>query len=73
MNLLIWTGGITKTVTLTTTFCKVLVEANPYVQFVYDLLVIFNHIPEEVSVSINSNPINLIHTSQQSTIKELYR
>ena len=48
---------------------------DPYVHFGYGPLKICLHTLEQVSGSMNNDPINLIHTSQQSTkqvlIKEL--
>ena len=69
INLFITTGETIKTGTLVTTFHKPAGEENPYVWFGYVPLTIFNHIPVQVSGSMNSNPVNMIHTSQQS-IKE---
>ena len=61
------TGAITKTGTLAMTFHKPAGEANPYVWFGYSPLTIFNHTRGQVSLSMNSNTINMIHTSQKST------
>ena len=59
------TGEITKTGTLATTFHKPSGEANLYVHFGYVALKIYNHTPVQVSGSINTDPINMIHTIQQ--------
>ena len=64
INVLIVTGEITKTGILTTTFHKPVGGANPYVQFWYGPLKICNHTLWQVSVPMNANPINMIHTSQ---------
>ena len=61
------TVEITKTGTLDMTFYKPEGEANMYVRFGYVILAIFNHNRGEVSRSMNSDTINMIHTSQQST------
>ena len=55
-----------KTVTLAMTSHKPAVEANPYVRFGYSLLEIGSHTQGQVSGSMNDDPINMIHTSQQS-------
>ena len=61
------TVEITKSGTLATTFHKLAWgEGGPYVQFGYVPLTISNHIQGQVSGSINSDPVNMIHTSQQS-------
>ena len=69
------TVSIIKTGTLTTTLHKPAGEAHLYVQFGYVPLKHFNHTRGQVSGTMNSDPINMIHTSQQSTkegcIKEL--
>ena len=49
------------------TFYKPTGEANLYVWFEYVPLTIFNHTLGQVSVSMNSDPINMIHKSQKST------
>ena len=67
INVLMTTGGITKTGTLATTFHKLLVEANPYVRFGYIPLEICNHTQGQVSGSINADPMNMIHTNQKPT------
>ena len=64
---LIATGATTKTGTLSKTLQKRMGEANMYVRFGYVPLTILNHIRGQVSVSMNADIINLIHTSQQST------
>ena len=58
-----------KTSTLTTTFQKPVREENPYVMFWYSPLTICYHTQGQVSVSMNSDPINMIYTSQRSTKK----
>ena len=65
------TVEITKNGTLDMTFYKPEGEANMYVRFGYVPLTIFYHTREQVSGSIYADPINMIHTSQQSTIKGL--
>ena len=67
INVLMATGTITKTVTLVTTFHKPAGKENPYVWFGYGPLTICYHTQGKVSGSMNANPINKIHTSQQST------
>ena len=67
INILMSTGGITKTVTLTTTFYKPVREANSYSWFGYVPLMICNHIRGQVSISMNDDIINMIRTSQQYT------
>ena len=59
------TGAITKTSTLTTTSHKPLEEENPYVWFGYKPMKHCNQTRGKVLVSINADPINIIHTSQQ--------
>ena len=70
-------GEITKTGTLVTNFHKAAGEANPYVWFEYIPLKICNNNRGQVSVSMNADPINMIHTGQESTkeglIEELER
>ena len=61
------TGAITNTGTLTTTFYIPAGEANPCVRFGYGPQTIFNHTRAQVSGSMNSDPINIMHTNQQST------
>ena len=61
------TGAITKTDTLATTFHKAAGEENQYVRFGYNPLKICNHTRGQVSVSMNTDPIIMIHTSQQPT------
>ena len=58
---------ITKTGTLATNFQKYAGEANPYVWFGCVPLTILNNTRGQVSVSMNADTINMIHTSQQST------
>ena len=65
------TCEITKTGTLTTTFHKTAGKENPYAQFRYVKLKICNHTQGQVSVSINTDPIHIIHTSKQSTTEGL--
>ena len=60
------TGAI-KTGILATNFHKPVGESNPYVWFGYGKLIICNHTQGQVSVSMNTDPIDMIHTSQQST------
>ena len=67
INLLIARGAITKTGTLAMTFHKPAGEANQYVRFGYGPLSICNHTQGQVLGSMNTDPINMIHTSQQST------
>ena len=67
INVLMVTGAIIKTGRFATTFHKPAGEANLYVQFVYVPLKIYNHTPGQVSVSMNADPINMIHITQQST------
>ena len=55
------TSEITKSVTLTTTFHKPVGESNTYVRFVYGLLKICNNTPGQVSGSMNTDPVNMIH------------
>ena len=61
------TGEITKNGTLDTAFHKPEGEENLYVQFGYVPLKICKHTQGKVSGSMNADPINMIHTSQQST------
>ena len=56
-----------KTVPLATTFHKPVGGANMYVQFGYVPLKIWNYTQGQVSGSMNTNPINITHPSQQST------
>ena len=65
INVLMMTGEITKNATLTTTFHKLTGEENLYVWFGYFPLNICYHNRGQVSVSMNSDPINMIHTSQK--------
>ena len=67
IDVLIAAGEITKTGTLTTTYNKLTEGSNPYDQFGYGPLTICKHTQRKVSVSINYDSINMIHTSQQST------
>ena len=62
INFFMATGYITKNVTLATTLHKPAGEANPYVRFGYVLLEIFWHTQGQVSVPMNSDPINMTHT-----------
>ena len=59
------TGSIKKNGTLATTFHKLAGESNTYVNFGYVPLKLFNHTQEQVLASINADPMNMIHTSQQ--------
>ena len=59
--------GEKKTGTLDKTFHKAVGVENMYVRFRYDPLTICNNTRGKVSVSMNSDPINMIHKSQQST------
>ena len=61
------TCEITKTSTLATIFHKPAGEANMYVWFGYGALKTFKHTQGDVSVPINTTPINMIRTSQKST------
>ena len=65
INVLMTTGEITKTVTLTTDFHKYSGESNQHVRFGYIPLPIWLHNLGQVSVSINADPINMMHTSQK--------
>ena len=67
INLLMATGAITKNGTLSMTFHRLLGEENPYFRFGYGLMTIFYHTQGQVSGSINSDTMNIIHTRQQST------
>ena len=67
INVLMVTGTITKTGTTTTTFQKPVGEVNPYVNFGYGPLTICNHTEGKVPGSMNADPINMIHISQQPT------
>ena len=58
-----------KSRTLATTLHKPTGEENLYVQFGYVPLTIFNHNQGQISGLMNSDPMNMIKTSQQS-IKE---
>ena len=49
------------------TFQKPVGGANLYIWCGYIQYTICNHIQRQVSVSTNSDPINMIHTNQQST------
>ena len=71
INSLIMTGEITKTVTFATNFHKPVRGSNPYVRFGYGPLTIFNHTRGQVSVELNADTINMMHTSQQSTTKRI--
>ena len=59
-------GATTKTGTLATTLHKPAEEENVYVWFGYGPLTICNHTQGQVSGSMNADPINMMHTSQQS-------
>ena len=58
---------INKKCTLATNFHKPEGVSNPYVWFGYGPLKICNQTRGQVSVSMNANPINIIHTSKKST------
>ena len=73
INIFMATGKITKTGTLATTFHRSTGEANPYVRFGYGPMTIFDHTRGNFSWSMETYPINMIHTSQQSTKKRLER
>ena len=60
------TGEITKNGTLTTTFHKPGGGAKLYIRFGYSQLKICNYTQVQVSGSMNTDPINMIHTSQKS-------
>ena len=61
------TDSITKPVNLANTFHKPVGEANIYVRFGYVQMKFCNHTQVQVSGSMNADPINILHTSQQST------
>ena len=61
------TVTIAKTGIFTITFHKPVGEENPFVQFRYIPMKICNHTQGQLSGSIEAYPINMIHTSQQST------
>ena len=67
INVLMSTGEITKAITLATAAHKPVVEANTYVWFGYIPPKICNHTKGQVSISMNFDTINRLHTSQQST------
>ena len=67
INFFIATGEITKKETLSMTLHKPTGEENMYVQLGYSPLMILNHICGQVSGSMYTDTINMIHTSQQST------
>ena len=67
INALMITSEIIKTITLANNSHKPAGEANTYVQLVYVPLTIFLHTRVQVSVSMNTFSISMIHTSQQST------
>ena len=54
-----------KKITLATTFHNLTGGKNPYVQLGYIPLTVFYHARGQVSVSMDADPINMIHTSQQ--------
>ena len=70
INVLMEPGTITKTGTLTTTFHMPDEEANPPVWFGYGPLTIFNHTQGNVSGSMDTYPINTIHTSKNKQKKD---
>ena len=53
--------------TLATSFLKPAGGASLYIQLLYGPLMIYNHTQGQVSGSIKYDPINMIHTSQDST------
>ena len=61
------TGEITKHSTPATTFHEPTGEEIPWVHFEYGPLKTCLHTRGQVSVSMNADPIIMIHTSQQST------
>ena len=63
-SLLIAAGAMTKNDTLDTTFYRPTGEANMYIWFGYGPLIICNHTCGQVSLTMNSDPINIIHTSE---------
>ena len=65
INVLMASCEITKTGTLAMTLHKPEGEANPHVRFGYGPLKIWNHTQGQVSGSMNADPMNIIHTSQQ--------
>ena len=65
INVLMATGAVTKPVTHAINFQQPVRIANPYVQFGYTPLKIFNHNQGQVSGSINTDTINMIHITQQ--------
>ena len=67
INVLIATGTITRTVTLVMVFCKPAEGANPYIQFGYGPLNIFNHTRGQFLGSLDADPINMIHANQKLT------
>ena len=67
INVFIATGAITKTDTLATTFHNTAKEANMYVRFGYVALKIWYHSQGQVSGSLCTDPINMIHRSKQKT------
>ena len=71
LNVLMDTDKSNKTNTLATAFHKYAWEANTYVWFGYSPLKICNHTKGQVSGSMNSDPMNMIHTIKQST-KEVF-
>ena len=66
-NVFIVTGAITKTGTLATISNKPAEDTNPYIQFGYDSLTIYNHTQGQVSGPMYADPINMIHTIKKST------
>ena len=56
-----------KTGTLANNFHNFAGESNAHVQFGYTSLEIFNKKQVQVSGSVNADPINMMHTSQQKT------
>ena len=66
-NVFMAAGSIIKTGTLVMNFYKTAGKANPYVRFGYGPLAIFHHIQEQFLGSMNTDTINMIHTSKQST------
>ena len=67
INKLVATGAIIKTGTLAATLHKPTREENTYVWIKYGPQTINNRTWGQVSGSMNADPMNMIHTSQQST------
>ena len=65
IDVLITTGAIKNTGTLTTAFYKTLGEENEYVRFGYGPLNIWYHTRGQVSGSMYADTINMIHICHQ--------